>query len=143
MWGSEICSGARFEDGEASELATMKISGEGKLVRIFVGEADRVAGRPLYGAIVGKAREWGLAGATVWRGIESFGAGSRIHTARILRLSEDLPIVIEIVDSEDNIRGALPEFESLIEASGGGGLVTLERAEIIRYTPGNGQRTRA
>ncbi|GIW43727.1 MAG: hypothetical protein KatS3mg077_1009 [Candidatus Binatia bacterium] len=114
----------------------MKISGEGKLLRIFVGEADRAAGRPLYEAIVRKAREIGLAGATVWRGIESFGAGSRIHTARILRLSEDLPIVIEIVDSEDKIRSALPLLEELIEASGGGALVTLEKAEIIRYTPG-------
>jgi len=117
----------------------MKIQGEGKLLRIFVGEADRVSGRPLYEAIVLKARELGLAGATVWRGIESFGAGSRIHTARILRLSEDLPIVIEIVDSEEKIRSALPDFEAMIEASGGGALITLEKAEVIRYTPGNGR----
>ncbi len=115
----------------------MRIIGEGKLLRIFVGEADRAHGRPLYEAIVLKAREMGLAGATVWRGIESFGAGSRIHSARILRLSEDLPIVIEIVDSEEKIRAAMPAIEELIEASGGGGLVTLEKAEIIRYTPGS------
>jgi hypothetical protein len=111
----------------------MKITGSGKLLRIFVGEADRAEGRPLYEAIVLKARELGLAGATVWRGIEGYGAGSRIHTARILRLSEDLPILIEIVDSEEKIRAALPHFDALIEASGGGGLVTLEHAEVIKY----------
>ncbi|MGH7855902.1 MAG: DUF190 domain-containing protein [Candidatus Binatia bacterium] len=114
----------------------MKISGEGKLLRIFVGESDRYEGKPLYEAIVRTARELGLAGATVWRGIEGFGAGSRIHTARILRLSEDLPMVIEIVDTEEKIRDALPHLDALIETSGGGGLVTLEKAEIIRYTHG-------
>src|SRR2546425_7264157 len=114
----------------------MKISGEGKLLRIFVGESDRLEGRPLYEALVLKARELGLAGATVWRGIEGFGAASRIHTAKILRLSEDLPIVIEIVDGEEKIRAALPELDALIEAAGCGGLVTLERAEVIRYAHG-------
>lgn len=114
----------------------MKITGEGKLLRIFVGEADRYGGRPLYEAIVHKARELGLAGATVWRGIESFGARSRIHTAKILRLSEDLPIIIEIVDTEEKIRAALPVLDEMLESSGGGGLVTLEKAEVIRYTPG-------
>lgn len=113
----------------------MKIAGDGKLLRIFVGEADRVQGRPLYEAIVEKAREVGLAGATVWRGIEGYGATSRIHTARILRLSEDLPILIEIVDTDERVRNALPHLEELIEAAGGGCLVTLEKAEIIRYTP--------
>ena len=114
----------------------MKITGEGKLLRIFVGESDRVHGRPLYEAIVHKAREAGLAGATVWRGIAGYGARSRIHTAKILRLSEDLPLVIEVVDSEEKIRNALPELDALMEASGGGGLVTLEKAEIIKYTHG-------
>src|SRR5262249_31524342 len=114
----------------------MKITGDGRLLRIFVGEADRVHGRPLYEAIVHKARELGLAGATVWRGVEGFGAGSRIHTAKILRLSEDLPVVIEIVDSEENIRAALPELDALMEATAGGGLVTLEKAEVIKYTQG-------
>jgi uncharacterized protein len=114
----------------------MRIVGDGKLLRIFVGEAGRVDGQPLYEAIVRKARELGLAGATAWRGIEGYGAGSRIHTARILRLSEDLPIVIEIVDGDEKVRAALPELEDLIERSGGGGLVTLEKAEIIRYTHG-------
>src|SRR5262245_20805734 len=114
----------------------MKITGEGKLLRIFVGESDRCGGRPLYEAIVYKARELGLAGATVWRGIEGYGAASRIHTAKILRLSEDLPVLIEIVDTEEKIRAALPALDTLIETAGGGGLVTLEKAEIIRYTHG-------
>ena len=114
----------------------MKITGEGKLLRIFVGESDQVHGRPLYEAIVHKAREAGLAGATVWRGIAGYGARSRIHTTKILRLSEDLPLVIEVVDSEEKIRNALPELDALMEASGGGGLVTLEKAEIIKYTHG-------
>jgi PII-like signaling protein len=116
----------------------MKITGQGKLLRIFVGESDRVHGRALYSALVEKARELGLAGATVWRGIEGFGARSRIHTARILRLSEDLPVIVEIVDSEENIRDALPALDALIEAAGGGGLVTLEAAEVIKYTHGGG-----
>ena len=115
----------------------MKITGSGKLLRIFVGESDRHHGRPLYEAIVHRAHELGLAGATVWRGIEGYGAASRIHTAKILRLSEDLPILIEIVDTEDKIRSALPEFDAMMEASGGGGLITLEYAEIIKYTHGH------
>jgi uncharacterized protein len=114
----------------------MKITGEGKLLRIFLGESDRHQGRPLYEAIVRKARELGLAGATVWRGIEGYGAASRIHTAKILRLSEDLPILIEIVDSEENIRTALPHFDAMMEAAASGGLITLEKADIIKYTHG-------
>jgi PII-like signaling protein len=114
----------------------MKITGEGRLLRIFVGESDRVHGRPLYEAIVHKARELGLAGATVWRGVEGYGARSHIHTAKILRLSQDLPLVIEIVDSEEKIRAALPALDALMEAAGGGGLVTLEKAQIIKYSPG-------
>jgi uncharacterized protein len=114
----------------------MKITGEGKLLRIFIGEADRCHGRPLYEALVEKARQLGLAGATVWRGIEGYGARSRIHTAKILRLSEDLPVIVEIVDSEEKIRAALPDIDAMIEAGGSGGLVTLEKAEIIKYTHG-------
>jgi hypothetical protein len=114
----------------------MKITGEGKLLRIFVGESDRYDGHALYDVVVRKARELGLAGATVWRGIEGYGAASRIHTAKILRLSEDLPILIEIVDSEEKIKAVLPELDALIEAAGCGALVTLERAEVIRYTHG-------
>ena len=115
----------------------MKITGQGKLLRIFVGESDTLHGQALYEALVHKARALGLAGATVWRGIEGYGARSRIHTAKILRLSEDLPVIIEIVDSEEKIRAALPEFDSMMEATGGGGLVTLEAAEIIKYTHGD------
>ena len=111
--------------------------GEGKLLRIFIGESDRCDGQPLYEALVKKARALGLAGATVWRGIEGYGARSRIHTAKILRLSEDLPVILEIVDSEEKIRAALPELDAMIEAAGNGGLVTLEKAEIIKYTHGH------
>ena len=111
----------------------MKIEGEGKLLRVFIGESDRCDGRPLFEAIVRKARELGLAGATVWQGIEGYGARSRIHTAKILRLSEDLPVIVEIVDSEDKIRSLLPALDAMLEAAGGGGMITLEKAEIIRY----------
>ena len=114
----------------------MKLEGEGKLLRIFLGEADRVDGKPLYEAIVLKAREQGLAGATVLRGVEGFGARSRIHTARILRLSEDLPIVVEIVDVEEKIASFMPVVDDLFSRSGSGGMVTLERAEIVRYSKG-------
>lgn len=113
----------------------MKIEGEGKLLRIFVGESDKFHSKPLFEVIVEKAKELGLAGSTVLRGIEGFGANSRIHTAKILRLSEDLPIVIEIVDSDEKIRQALPIFDSMIDESNCGVLMTLERAEIIKYTP--------
>ena len=114
----------------------MKISGAGKLLRIFVGESDRCHGRPLYEAIMLKARELGLAGATVWRGIAGYGAASRVHTAKLLRLSEDLPVIIEIVDSEEKLMAVLAELDALMEAAGGGGLMTLEKAEIIKYTHG-------
>ena len=114
----------------------MKLTGEGKLLRIFLGEADRYEGRPLFEAIVRKARELGLAGATVWQGIEGFGARSRIHTAKILRLSEDLPVVVEVVDSAEKIRALLPYLDTMMEAAGSGGLITLEKAEIIKYTHG-------
>jgi uncharacterized protein len=108
----------------------MRISGEAKLVRIFIGESDRWHGVPLYEAIVRKVREMGLAGATVIRGVEGFGANSRIHTAKILRLSEDLPVLIEIVDKEDRIASIIPVLDEMI----GEGLITMERVEIIKYT---------
>jgi len=108
----------------------MKISGEAKLVRIFIGESDRWHGVPLYEAIVRKVREMGLAGATVIRGVEGFGANSRIHTAKILRLSEDLPVLIEIVDKEERIADILPVLDEMI----GEGLITIERVEVIKYT---------
>lgn len=114
----------------------MKLEGEGKLLRIFIGEMDKSGHVPLYEALVLKARELGLAGATVLRGIESYGAGSRIHTAKILRLSEDLPIVVEIVDTEEKIDSFIHVAGEMMEQAGCGGLITEERAHIIRYTPG-------
>ena len=110
----------------------MKLEGEGKLLRIFIGESDRWEGKPLFEAIVMKIREAGGAGATVLRGIEGFGARSRIHTARILRLSQDLPIVIEVVDTTERIEALLPTLDAMIED----GLVTIEKIRILRYRAG-------
>jgi hypothetical protein len=111
----------------------VKLEGAGKLLRIFVGESDTWQGRPLYQAIVERARADGMAGATVIRGIEGFGRRSVVHTARILRLSEDLPVVIEIVDTEEKIRAILPALDEMITD----GMVTLEAAEVITYrSPG-------
>jgi PII-like signaling protein len=110
----------------------MRIEGDGLLLRIFVGESDRWHGKPLYQAIVELAREQGLAGATVLRGIEGFGANSRLHTSRILRLSEDLPVVIEIVDQEERIELLRPALDEMVSE----GLVTLERVRVIAYRAG-------
>jgi len=107
----------------------MKLPYEAELLRIFVGESDRHHGKPLYEAIVHEARQRGMAGATVLRGVMGFGAHSRMHTAKILRLSEDLPMVIEIVDKPERIAEFLPELDKMIEE----GLVTLERARVIAY----------
>ncbi|MBI1806556.1 MAG: DUF190 domain-containing protein [Ignavibacteria bacterium] len=115
----------------------MKLAGDGKLLRIFLGEMDKHEHKPLYEVIVLKAREHGLAGATVLRGVEGFGAVSRvIHTAKILRLSEDLPIVIEIVDTEEKVKSFLPIIDHLFEKVGCGGMITIEKTDIIKYTPG-------
>jgi hypothetical protein len=110
----------------------MNLPEEGLLLRIFIGESDRRHGRPLYEVIVEEARRRGLAGATVLRGVMGFGANSRIHTTKILRLSEDLPMVIEIVDEADKINAFLPDLESMIPE----GLVTLERVRIVLYRDG-------
>jgi hypothetical protein len=107
----------------------MEIPHDSMLLRIFIGESDRWHRQPLYEAIVMKAREMHLAGATVLRGPMGFGASSRVHTAKILRLSIDLPMVIEIVDSEENVNAFLPVLDGMIE----GGLVTLERVKVIHY----------
>ncbi|MEX2117964.1 MAG: DUF190 domain-containing protein [Pirellulales bacterium] len=107
----------------------MKIPQEGWLLRIFIGESDRWHGSPLYEAIVMKARELHLAGATVLRGPMGFGANSRLHTAKILRLSEDLPMVIEIVDSKEKIDELMPHVDAMVSE----GLVTLERVQVIKY----------
>jgi PII-like signaling protein len=108
---------------------TMQIPEDAVLLRIFIGESDRHGGQPLYEAIVRKAREMQIAGATVLRGPMGFGRSSHLHTAKILRLSMDLPIVIEIVDSEEKINAFLPVLDEMM----GGGLVTLERARVIRH----------
>jgi uncharacterized protein len=105
------------------------IPSEGKLLRIFIGEDDRWHGRPLYEAIIEEARRRGLAGATAWKGFIGFGANSRLHTTKILRLSEDLPIVIEVVDSPEKIAAFLPVLDEMVTE----GLVTVERAEVILY----------
>jgi uncharacterized protein len=107
----------------------MKLEGEGQLLRIFVGESDRWHGKPLYEAIVEVARQQGLAGATVIRGIEGFGAHSHLHTTRILRLSEDLPVVIEIVDRQEAIERVLPQLDQMVEE----GMVTIEPVHVIAY----------
>ena len=114
----------------------MKLEGEGKLLRIFIGEADKVNHKPLYEVLVLKARELGMAGATVLRGVESFGARSRIHTAKILRLSEDLPLIVELVDTEEKINNFIAIAGQLIDQAGAGGLITEERAHIIHYSHG-------
>lgn len=114
----------------------MKLEGEGKLLRIFIGETDQHNHKPLYEAIVLKAREMGMAGATVFRGVEGFGARSVIHTAKILRLSEDLPLLIELVDTEEKIDLFRKEAGNMLEEAGCGGLITEERVYIIRYTTG-------
>ena len=104
----------------------MELNGEGRLLRIYIGESDHWHHKPLYQELVQAARRQGLAGATVLRGIEGFGASSRIHTSRILSLSEDLPLVIEIVDTADKVEGFLAAVDELLTE----GLVTMERVEV-------------
>ncbi len=111
----------------------MQIPSDAVLLRVFIGESDHYRGKPLYEAIVLKAREIHLAGATVLRGPMGFGHSSRLHTAKILRLSEDLPLVIEIVDGEDKINQFLPLLDSMM----GHGLITLEKVKVLRYGGGN------
>ncbi|MEJ2502477.1 MAG: DUF190 domain-containing protein, partial [Gemmatimonadota bacterium] len=115
---------------------TQRFMGERTLMRIFLGESDRCAigphaGRPLYEAVLLTLRERGFAGATVLRGVAGFGASSRLHTDRVLRLSGDLPVVVEVVEGEAAIQEALPVLDEMMD----GGLVTLERARVILYRP--------
>ena len=107
----------------------MKLTGEALLLRIFIGESDKWHGQPLYEAIVLKARELHLAGATVLRGPMGFGAHSRLHTTKVLRLSEDLPIIIEIVDTREKIDTLLPFIDEVVQE----GLVTQEKVQVIQY----------
>jgi uncharacterized protein len=114
----------------------MQLPEDAVLLRIYVGESDRWQHQPLYEAIVLKARELHLAGATVLRGPMGFGAASRIHTAKILRLSMDLPIVIEIVDTDDKVQALLPFLDEMMD----GGLVTLDKIRVIHYREGKENR---
>ena len=114
----------------------MTLPDEGKLLRIFIGENDKHDGLPLFEWIVRTARENGLAGATVLRGLEGFGARSRLHTAKILRLSSDLPVIVEIVDTEEKIETFLP----LIDGAIGEGLATVENVEVRFYRSGKAER---
>lgn len=107
----------------------MQLKGTGLLVRIYLGESDQWHGKPLYQAIAERLRERGLAGATVLRGIEGFGAKQHVHSTRILSLSEDLPILIEAADSDEKIRAVLPEIDEML----GDGLITLEKVEVVTY----------
>ncbi len=110
---------------------THRFKGERTLMRVFIGESDKHQGRPLYQALLERFRARGLAGATVLRGAAGFGASSKVHTDKVLRLSLDLPIVIEVVETDAAIQAILPDLDEMI----GGGLVTLERARVILYRP--------
>ena len=107
----------------------MDITGPAKMIKIYIGESDRYGGRPLAHALVRRLREEGVAGATVLRGVEGFGANSRIHTARVLRLSEDLPLVIEVIDRPERIAGILPIIDEMV----GDGLVTMLDVSVVHY----------
>ncbi len=111
----------------------MHISGDSKLLRIFIGESDKAGSIPVYEKIVLEARKFGLAGATVFKGIMGYGGSSRIHTSKILRLSEDLPLIIEIVDEVKRIEEFIPHLNTIFDEANCGGLITIEKAEIIRY----------
>ena len=114
----------------------MKIEGQGKLLRIFIGELDKYNKEALFEVIIHKVKELGLAGCTIIRGIQGYGANSRyIHSAKLLRLSEDLPIVIEIVDNNDRIEIAMKELDKIIDDANCGVMMTLETVQIVRYSP--------
>ncbi len=114
----------------------MELKGEAKLLRIFLGEDDHLRHAALYDSIVMAARKAGLAGATAWRGITGFGLSSRVRTSRILDLSTDLPVIVEIVDQEEKIDAFLPTLHDMFEAARCGGLITLEKVQIIKYAHG-------
>ncbi len=112
----------------------MKIEGEAVLLRIFVGESDKINHVPIYERIVNEARAANLAGATVYKGIMGFGGNSRIHSSKILRLSEDMPLVIEIVDEKLKVESFIPLIEKMFEESNSSGLITSEKVNIIKYS---------
>jgi len=115
----------------------MTLEKNSKLLRIFLGEFDKFRGKPLYEALVLSAKKQGIAGATVIRGILSYGASSRIHAVKLLDLSLDLPIIVEIVDTQEKIDSFLQEANQMIEEAGCGALITIEAAEVIHYKPRN------
>ncbi|MCR4294886.1 MAG: DUF190 domain-containing protein [Elusimicrobia bacterium] len=116
----------------------MKLEGDQRLLRVFIGERDRWNGLPLYEAIVNEARALGMAGATVLKGFLGYGAKAHIHTAKLLDLSEDLPIVVEIVDTEANVKKLLPKLDAMVQE----GLVTTEKVHVILYRAGPGGRSK-
>jgi PII-like signaling protein len=107
-----------------------------KLLRIFIGESDKAGQETLYEKLVFEAKKAGLSGATVTRGIMGFGANSKIHTAKLFEISSDMPVIVEIVDTEEKIRDFVNTVEQLFEAARSGGLITIEKAEVIKYTSG-------
>jgi PII-like signaling protein len=113
------------------------LDGEQVLMRIFIGESDKAGGKPLYQELVEVFRREHLAGATVFRGILGFGAKSHLHSASLLRLSQDLPILIEVVDTQENIDRVLPKIDEMVDD----GLITLEKARVLRYSPGKGNNS--
>lgn len=113
----------------------MELQGQSKLLRIFTGESDRIGHHPLYESILVAAREKGMAGGTVLKGIMSYGASSRIHLARLIDLSEDLPVIIEIVDQAEKIDTFIPVVNDLFEKCGKGGLITVEKLDVLYYRP--------
>jgi uncharacterized protein len=113
----------------------MNLQGQSELLRIYVGESDRIGHQLLYEAILLAAREKGLAGGTVLKGIMSFGASSRMHVARLIDISEDMPIVLELVDRSDKIDDFIPIVNDLFEKCGKGGLITLENVDVVYYKP--------
>ncbi len=120
----------------------MDLEGKSTLLKIYIGEADRVNGRPLYEEIVYEARKQGLAGATVTRGVMSYGASHSMHTLKILSLSADLPLVVEIVDAEEKIKDFIIQANHLLDLSGKGGMILTQEVDVYRYVPGEKYRNR-
>src|SRR5712691_2992358 len=128
---SPCCWERRSATNSCEVPMTEQFRGQRTLMRVFIGESDKYHGKPLYEALLERFRTKGLAGATVLRGVAGFGASSKLHTDKILRLSIDLPIIIEVVETEEAIQAILPDLDEII----GGGLITLERARVILYRP--------
>jgi len=115
----------------------MENNPDAKLLRIFVGESDKLGQQPLYEAIVFEAKKQALSGATVTRGVMGFGANSKVHTAKLFEISSDLPLIIEIIDAEEKISDFIKIVEELFEQAKSGGLITIDKTEVIRYRAGN------